>query len=543
MLGNDFQTPGTRAAAVSKRPRKAPSERAAPRPPETLVDRSSRYVEEAHALRSQGRDDDALKMYAEAIRREPNNVHAYAMAALAYAELFEFERFEQTLAALAGLNPRQPAIHYLIGVVLNTLRLPERALASFERAAKLAPATPRTWMDLALLYERIHRLEDASACLSRATQTGYNPLELSLLRARIQRRQELPVEAEATLHAAIRQAPPESELACEAWGELALLYDAQEEYARAVDAIRRAKHFQQARAGKVRAESERFCRQTSEAVFGLTAEQLRRWRDSLAASSARPMALLTGFPRSGTTLLEQMLDAHPLIASLEERNVIGGPALARVHRGRPDATLLAALDDLTADEVSAERRRYFRFAEFVLGASIGDRLLLDKNPGYNLVIPLALRLFPESRLIVALRDPRDVVLSCYLRYLPLARDSVWFLDVAAAARRYAMDMNAWLRLRGLMDSPWCEVRYEDVVDRPETELRRIAATLAIPWDAQVLNYRDRLAAGKQVASPTYEAVSQPINRRPIGRWRNYADLLEPTFDALAPFVEAFGYRR
>ena len=69
--------------------------------------------------------------------------------------------------------------------------------------------------------------------------------------------------------------------------------------------------------------------------------------------------------------------------------------------------------------------------EYLLGEPIAGRMHLDKNPAYNLTIPLVLRFFPETRLIVALRDPRDVVLSCYLRYLPLNSVSVRFLDIEA----------------------------------------------------------------------------------------------------------------
>jgi len=166
---------------------------------------------------------------------------------------------------------------------------------------------------------------------------------------------------------------------------------------------------------------------------------------------------------------------------------------------------------------------------------------LDKNPAYNLTIPLVLRMFPEARLIIALRDPRDVVLSCYLRYLPLNGVSVEFLDVQRTAERYANDMSAWLKFRGLLDSPWCEVRYEDTVSNLESQARRALSTLGLAWEDQVLDYRERFLATKQVTSPTYEAVAEPIYTRAIGRWKNYERLLEPAMQTLEPFIREFGY--
>jgi Sulfotransferase family len=179
--------------------------------------------------------------------------------------------------------------------------------------------------------------------------------------------------------------------------------------------------------------------------------------------------------------------------------------------------------------------------EYLLGEPVAGRMHLDKNPSYNLMIPLILRLFPETRLIVALRDPRDVVLSCYLRYLPLNAVSVELLDVGRTADRYALDMSAWLRFREMIDTPWCEVRYEDTVANAESQARKSLATLGLAWDDQVLNYRQRLSATKRVTSPSYEAVAQPIYTRAVGRWKNYQKLLEPAMDTLAPFIREFGY--
>jgi len=152
-----------------------------------------------------------------------------------------------------------------------------------------------------------------------------------------------------------------------------------------------------------------------------------------------------------------------------------------------------------------------------------------------------LRVFPETRLIIALRDPRDVVLSCYLRYLPLNAVSVRFLDVRRTAERYALDMSAWLKFRQMIDVPWCEIQYEDTVADPQGQAKRALATLGLGWDERVMNYRQRLVDSKRVTSPSYEAVAEPIYTRAIGRWKNYASALEPALEALQPFVREFGY--
>ncbi len=93
----------------------------------------------------------------------------------------------------------------------------------------------------------------------------------------------------------------------------------------------------------------------------------------------------------------------------------------------------------------------------------------------------------------------------------------------------------------MIEAPWCEIRYEDTVSNVENQARRALETLGLPWDAQVLNYRQRLTETKQVTSPSYEAVIQPIYTKAIGRWKHYERIMEPALETLEPFIREFGY--
>jgi hypothetical protein len=101
-------------------------------------------------------------------------------------------------------------------------------------------------------------------------------------------------------------------------------------------------------------------------------------------------------------------------------------------------------------------------------------------------------------------------------------------------------MAVWRRLRELIASPWIELKYEDTVANLEREARAALNFLGLPWEENVLRYRDRLK-DKVVGSPTYEAVSQPLYTRAIGRWRNYEEFLHPYLPILKSSVETFGY--
>jgi len=144
------------------------------------------------------------------------------------------------------------------------------------------------------------------------------------------------------------------------------------------------------------------------------------------------------------------------------------------------------------------------------------------------------------RILFAVRDPRDVVVSCFTQQLPLNPVSVHYFTLEATAKKYATTMKAWFKIREMLRNPWMEVRYEDVVGNLEGQARKVLDFLGMPWDEQVLEYHRR-AQSKHIHSPTYEAVTKPVYSSSIGRWRNYATQLEPYMGILQPYVEAFGY--
>jgi len=290
---------------------------------EALVDQPSPHLREASRVWQSGRHTEALGLFEEAIRHEPSNVQTYVATARAYADKFCFGRMEQTHQRLVRRSPQHPGIHHYIGETFGILKLPERAIASYERAAQLPGAGPPTWMELASLYERAHRLDEAEELIERTVRSGYDIPLVALVRGRIQRRQKRLIEAEATFRSLIRRINADSAWACQAWGELALMKDVEGDWDAAIDAIDHCKRVQKAHEQPFWDMSQRIHARMREMVAAVTRNDLRRWRDEGLALTPVRTALLTGFPRSGTTLLEQALDAHPDLVSSEEREFIG----------------------------------------------------------------------------------------------------------------------------------------------------------------------------------------------------------------------------
>lgn len=148
--------------------------------------------------------------------------------------------------------------------------------------------------------------------------------------------------------------------------------------------------------------------------------------------------------------------------------------------------------------------------------------------------------FPELKMLIALRDPRDVVLSCFMQKSPPTPISSNWLTLSETADYYARVMKTWLVVRDLAAGAWLEFRYEDLVADLEREARRILEFLGLDWNERVLKFYEH-ARTKLVRSPTYKDVAQPIYQRSVGRWQNYAKHLEPVLETLQPFIKEFRY--
>ena len=229
--------------------------------------------------------------------------------------------------------------------------------------------------------------------------------------------------------AANNQAVPE--LRAQAWAEIAQMHDRHEEYGTAMQAMLKCKELLRQREGAIHQHAEVVMGHLRALVDSLTPAHFASWgktRDVLQDKGS-PF----WFSRSGTTLMEQVLDSHTGLVSSDEREVFARDIFPAMWL-TPSTPLPTAevLGLVSPERLVLLRQRYLTYLEAGLNQSIGDRVHLDKNPTLTVVLPGFLRLFPESRLLIALRDPRDVVISCFMQYLPLNANSIYFLTLERA---------------------------------------------------------------------------------------------------------------
>lgn len=498
-------------------------------------------LQQARALWQQNRFDESLELFGKAVRKYPQNFVALVDASRAFGSRFEITKAEEILDRLAKLAGNNAELLHLAGQSYRMIFRPDKAIRCFERVTRATSQIPDAHLELAVLYERRHRVDEAFAILENCLRADPDYLEAELLKARLLRRKKDSAGANALFEKLANNDKAHPLVRAQAWSEIAQQLDRDGDYDNAMTSMLKCKEILMHDEAPFRKESEVLQSHLRKLAESVTRADIEKWIDEAGNFPQRKNVVLASFPRSGTTLLEQVLDSHPELVSSDEREAFARdifPAMWRTEK-----TPLPTLDALNAippERLLTQRERYFNYMSAALNEPIGDRVHLDKNPSLTLLLPAMLRLFPETKLLIALRDPRDVIVSCFMQYLPLNTNSVCYLTLERAAQRYAHDMGVWRKLREILPTPWRETRYENCVSQLETEARGVLEFLELPWDPQVLRYRDRLKT-KSVSSPTYEAVSRPLYTTAIGRWKNYEKYFGPALEILRPSIEAFGY--
>ncbi|HXR03873.1 MAG TPA: sulfotransferase [Verrucomicrobiae bacterium] len=411
-----------------------------------------------------------------------------------------------------------------------------------KRGLEREKAPTAALIKLARIYERQHRPEKTAELVARILHANPSNAAALFVQARLERLAGHWESAEKKLRRFLSESGMDVESRASGCYELGGVLDAQKRYDDAMGAWLEAKKLLRPYAGRETERLQRIQARTSETEKMISADILHQWFDFGAQlQPARRFALLCGHPRSGTTLLEQVLDSHGDILSLEESFVFDEEASQPLRRNFPEETpVLTVLASATADRLRQSRADYFHFAEKILGEAVGGRLLLDKNPALNPAIPAVVRIFPEAKFLVALRDPRDVCLSCFMQPLDINIVSSAYLSLEGTVTQYASAMGLWRAMQPRLKNPAIEIRYEELVNDPESVSRRVLDFLGVNWDERVLRFHEH-ARNKVVRSPTSMDVTKPIFKTAIGRWRNYQKYLEPYLEKLEPFSKAFGY--
>ncbi len=274
-------------------------------------------------------------------------------------------------------------------------------------------------------------------------------------------------------------------------------------------------------------------------IAAFEAEDRELWRNppEARAKADDPKAhiFLVGFPRSGTTLIETVLAGHPDVVTLEERDSLAQAAGAFLS----SKDGLDRLVSLSPDEAQMQRDAYWS-AVRGFGVEPCGRVFIDKMPLATVLLPLISQIFPNARVLFAVRDPRDVVLSCFRRRFGMNAAMYELLTLDSAAAYYDAVMRLADVYRELLPIPQHMVRYESLVEDFESTARAACDFVGLDWTPSMSDIA-ATARARGITTPSAAQLAAGLNREGQGAWRRYRDQVVPVLPMLEPWVERFGY--
>jgi len=469
--------------------------------------------------------------------RDKANTDAMGMLGLIALYRRQFDRAREILSRAVVRQPHSYTLHGNLGVCLAELGQEQGAVHHFQEAIRLNPTSVELYHNLAEFYEKLNKLDKAQEAIEQALKMDPASVWTAYYLAKIKNRRGALDEAAVILEK-ITADHPEHPLMPRVFHLQGKVYDRLQKYHQAFASFSKANSLnaKSLKAVEVKNKAEKIIRRLEDYRAWLQENRQGAGQWSQPDDGFPAPVFLTGFPRSGTTLIDQILNSHSRIITLGEK-----PTLTTIS----DAFFFSAkkpseLAELTDVEVKRYRADYWQRVHRITGGGEANRTVVDRMPLYFVYLPIIQRLFPEAKVMVMIRNPLDSCLSNFMQDYVLTPFMFHFLTLEGTADFYSSVMMFYLQCRSVLPLQFIQFRYEDLIEDLGGEAKRLLHFLGLEWEEGLLDYQET-ARERLIKTPSYEQVVQPLYKKAIDRWRNYADLLGPIIPKLAPYLKEFGY--
>ena len=474
-----------------------------------------------------------------AVRIAPEHAQAHNLMGMVLTEAHKPQLGEYHYRRVLALTrARDPILLANLAWNLKTQGKMDEARRLYKESVALAPDVPQTLLGWARMEEADRQFEKAGTILDHAEKMFPGDPSLLLARAvllgRVQRYEQALVVLQR-----IEEVSRNGGLGPDELLEKGALLDQMGRYPEAFAAFDKGKRLARALSGEhYQAEHARQLAERLKRFF--TSNRLKILpRAGIVDTLPQPIFIL-GFPRSGTTLVEQTLSAHPRISAGDELPLISDMAgmMSRMFDsplGYPEA--LAELWMADHREGLDSLRNYY--LEKVRQRDVvepGAFWFTDKMPLNETHLGLIALLFPAAPLIHVLRHPLDVVLSVFSNHL--THGFFCSYELETAARHYVLVMDLVEHYRREMTLRYLPVRYEDIVGDQDASVRRMLDFIGEPFDEGCLRFHENR---RYARTASYAQVAEKLYDRSRFRYRHYLAQLEPVIPILQPVIERLGY--
>jgi tetratricopeptide (TPR) repeat protein len=502
---------------------------------------ASVFLTQGNQHLANGAHAEAIHCYQEALEVDPRNAIACNNLGLALSKVGRYKEAEQQFRKAIGIKATLPDPHFNLGTLLRWKGETVEAEMPLRRALKLRPTHIDAQVSLGATLVALGRLSDARSFLEKALKIAPRHVDALLALGQLSAREGRFVDAESLFKRALEVQPK----AASAWAGLAGLrkmtaadgvwlkgaqaaaegglpplseasvryaigkyYDDVGEFARAFGMFKRANELTQLAA-------EAYDPQARTRFVDDLVRVYRRPIVSQGASDSALPVLVVGMPRSGTSLVEQIIASHPAARGAGELGFWG-------YAVRKHATVIRQ----EPPGVSLGRKLAEGYLRVLTAVDPIAVRVVDKAPFNSDYLGVIHSVLPNARVIYVRRDPIDTCLSCYFQDFPPALN--FTLDLSDLAHYYREHHRLVAHWRSVLPpDTLLDVRYADLVADQEKWTRKILDFLQLEWDERCLDYQK---TNRPVLTTSYWQVRQRIYGTSVGRWRNYKKFIAPLLE-------------
>ncbi len=477
-------------------------------------DHLAAYNNLGHILNETGHPDSALTYFRKVLDLSPDSARGHNNIAVALETIGQLGEAEQHYRTAIGIEPDMIEAHTHLGYLLTGSGRFDEALEIFDAAIKKSPENRSAVSGKATALEHLGQYEAAYQILKPVLATGCSDGDIAIAYSIIGKHLGKHEDAIEVCKRALKSPHIPTKGISDMHFALGQLYDQLEDWDSAFE------HFNSANCNSPQHfDIHQYKNYITRLIAAYNSEVMGNIPRS-SQNSDRPIFII-GMPRSGTSLVEQILCSHPDIFGAGELVEI-----SNIENSLPGflGTYPDCIQNISQQLCDTLAKRYL---DVLKQQSNETRHVIDKMPHNFLALGLINILFPEARVIHLLRDPRDTCISLYFQNFNAMHS--YSTDQSLLGQYYCEYQRIMQHWRDTVDIRLKEISYEDLIANQEKVTRELIEFCDLPWNKKCLSF---YTSSRFVKTPSYDQVRQPLYSRSIGRWKHYERHLSSLKEAL-----------
>ena len=477
----------------------------------------------------------AINAFKKAIELKPDYFDALNNLGATYNLYKDYSNALKSISKALKIRPNIADAYNNLGTAELNLENESEAIKSYNKAIKIDPKFALAYSNLCGLYERSNKLKKLKETLNKAENRGLSGNEeIKFRRGQLNSRNKDYKNSTLYLEE-VDDTKISNKMKIDKYELLGKDYDKIKYYKKAFNCFKKSNSLVSSSVESQLYNPKNYQNEVSQLIISYSKIKKLEWENKIENKIISPV-FLVGFPRSGTTLLDNILSSHPNISTLEEK-----PMIAMVKKSLNKLASYENLKKLNLHDLQNLQKIYLdELTKYLPNETLIGKVFIDKLPLSIIDISLILRIFPKAKFILAIRHPLDCILSCFMQTFNLNDAMANFLNLKNTAELYNKSMKLFDIYESIFKLDLHLIKYENLIFSLKDETTKLLNFLDLNWEKEVDNYRSN-TLNKKINTPSYNQVTEKIYTRASGRWKNYKNEMHDIMPIMQFWIEKWGY--